>query len=435
MQSYEDPAFTAFASATRPNSPEVQLLTKFPTALTFANVQQTASQAFGPQNLANNTGCGTPSTDNIPCATPVIDQGVFNSSSYNNSKQYDVRIDKYFKKDRVYGLFYRDTISTNGPSVRPGFDTTNNYYTFSLQGNETHTFSPHVLNEALSNFHLGAGGSFAQQVANGVVTPQSHTLASDLNYVFSARGGFAYAPGGDNKNLLHGGIGLFHDYFTLGNSENGLSANPPGFVRPTFYNNGSTAAPVFGFGTQETYPLGYAYPAFQGQPLNAKGGIVGSQISIGGVDSNLKSPYTTNFNLALDRQVTPNVVVSLGYVGSVSNDLVAAGGNTGNTAYGNDVNVFAGDLIQHISCQLTGTAPNQTSTCTGVQTRLNTSFGSVNYSYNAAHGNYNGLIASGRGRLGQKAFFTASYTRSWFGQLAKLPLRIPHQPVLCEQSV
>ena len=88
LQSYEDPAFTTFASATRPNSPEVQLLTKFPTALTFVNVQQTASQAFGPQNLANNTGCGTPSTDNIPCATPVIDQGVFNSSSYNNSKQY-----------------------------------------------------------------------------------------------------------------------------------------------------------------------------------------------------------------------------------------------------------------------------------------------------------------------------------------------------------
>ncbi len=570
LQSYEDPAFTAFAVAARPNNPEVQLLTKYPTALTFVNVQQTASQAFGPQNLANNTGCGTPSTDNIPCATAVIDQGVFNSSSYNNSKQYDVRIDKYFQKDRVYGLFYRDTISTGGPSVRPGFDTTNNYYTFSLQGNETHTFSPHVLNEALagynriegfapssgnfdvpvvnvtglgvgfgsgfalgdyiqhsyhwrdvltynhgshsvrvgyegfhgddialfaaaysqptfqfnslidlinnnpysennlsydpvsgqpkannygysqttggafaedtwkigrnltvnygirydnygnaypslpgtglSNFHLGSGSTFAAQVASGVVTPQSHTFARDLNYVFSPRGGFAYALGGDNKNLVHGGIGLFHDYFTLGNSENGLSANPPGFVRPTFYNNGSTAAPVFGFGTQDTYPLGYSYPAFQGQPLNAKGGIVGSQISIGGVDSNLKSPYTTNFNLALDRQITPNVVVSLGYVGSVSNNLVAAGGNTSNTAYGNDVNLFAGDLIQHISCQLTGTAPNQTSTCTGVQTRLNTSFGSINYSYNAAHGNYNGLIASGRGRLGQKAFFTASYT-------------------------
>ncbi len=570
LQSYEDPAFTAFAVATRPNSPEIQLLTKYPTALTFVNVQQTAQQAFGVQNVANNTGCATPSTDNIPCATPVIDQGVFNSSSYNNSKQYDVRIDKYFNKDRVYGLFYRDTISNGGPSVRPGFDTTNNFYTFSLQGNETHTFSPRVLNEAfggynriegfspssgnfdvptvnvtglgvgfgsgfalgdyiqhsyhwrdvltynrgshslrvgyegwhgddialfaaaysqpnfqfnslidlindnpysennlsydpvsgqpkannygysqttggafvedtwkanrkltvnyglrydnfgnaypslagtgLSNFHLGSGANFAQQVASGVVTAQSHTFASDLNYVFSPRGGFAYAVGSDNKTVLHGGIGLFHDYFTLGNSENGLSANPPGFARPTFFNNGSTAKPVFGYGTQETFPLGYAYPAFQGQPLNAKGGIVGSQINIGGVDSNLKSPYTVNYNIAVDRQITPRVVLSLGYVGSVSNNLVAGGGNTSATSYGNDVNTFSGDLLQHLSCVISGVAPNQTSNCTGVQTRLNTSFGVINYAYNAAHGNYNGLIASGRGRLGQKAFFTASYT-------------------------
>ena len=102
--------------------------------------------------MAANTGCGTPSTDNIPCATPVFDQGNFNSSSYNNSKQYSIRVDKYFDKDRVYGLFYRDTISTGGPAVRPAFNTTNNYYTFSLQGSETHTFSPSTLNEGFFGY-------------------------------------------------------------------------------------------------------------------------------------------------------------------------------------------------------------------------------------------------------------------------------------------
>jgi hypothetical protein len=149
LQTYEDPTFVSFAKAIQPNSPEVQLLTKYPaTNATFRNVFQTAAQAFGAQNTAANTGCGTPSTDSIPCSTPVFDQGNFNSSSYNNSKQYSIRLDKYFTKDRVYGLFYRDTISTGGPSVRPAFNTTNNYYTFSLQGNETHTFSPSTLNEA-----------------------------------------------------------------------------------------------------------------------------------------------------------------------------------------------------------------------------------------------------------------------------------------------
>lgn len=571
LQTFEDPAFTAFANAVRPNSPEVVLLNKYKASnVTFTNVLQTAQQLFGAQNTAANTGCATPSTDDIPCSTPVLDQGNFNSSSYNNSKQYNIRADKYFDKDRLYGLFYRDTISTGGPAARPAFATTNNYYTFSIQGNETHTFAANTLNEAffgynriegfapssgnftvpvvnvtalgdgfgsgfalgdyvqhsyhwrdvlthirgshsfkfgyegwhgddialfaaayaqptfqfnslidlinnnpysenglsydpvtgkpkannygysqttggafaedtwkasehltvnygirydnfgnaypslagtgLSNFHLGAGLSFQQQVANGVMTAQSHVYKSDLNYVFSPRAGFAYSPGSDNRWLIHGGIGLYHDYFTLGNSENGLSANPPGFVRPTFFNNGSTAPPIFGYGTQNKYPFGYQYPAFQGQPLDAKGGIVGSQISVGGVASNLSSPFTINFSLAVDRQITRDFVISLGYVGSHSGDLIAAGGNTGNTSYGNDVNAFAGDLLQHINC--TEEPASGTNACSGTQTRLNTSFGNINYAYNSSVGNYDGLIVSARGRFARRGFLTASYTHA-----------------------
>ncbi len=566
-QTYEDPAFVAFANAVQPNSPEVQLINKYkPTNVIFSNVQQTAEQAFGKQDLTANTGCGTPSTDNIPCSTPVFDQGNFNSSSYNNSKQYNLRLDKYFTKDRIYGLFYRDTIKTGGPAIRPAFATTSNYYTFSIQGNETHTFSPNTLNEAffgynriegfapsggdftvpvvnvtglgvgfgsgfalgdyiqhsyhwrdvlthihgshsfkfgyegwhgddvalfaaayaqpafqfnslidlindnpysegglsydpvsgkpkannygysqttggafaedtwkvshnltvnygirydnfgnaypslagtgLSNFHLGSGSTFQQRVANGVMTAQSHVFAKDMNYVFSPRGGFAYAPGESGKWLVHGGIGLFHDYFTLGNSENGLSANPPGFVRPKFLNDGSTAAPIFGYGTQNSYPFGYPYPAFQGQPLDSKGGIAGSQIGVGGVDGKLKSPFTINYSLAIDRQLSPGFVVSLGYVGSHSGSLIAAGGNTGNTSYGNDVNAYAGDLIQHIKC----TESSTKNTCSGTQTRLNTSFGNINYAFNSAVGNYNGLIVSARGRFARRGFLTTSYT-------------------------
>lgn len=424
-QTFEDPAFVAFANASRPSSPEVALLNKYkPTNLTSTGVQSTARQLFG-------DACGTAQTNNIPCDLPVIDNGNFNSSSYNNSKQYNVRADKYFNKDRLYGLFYRSTINSGGPAARPDFATTNKYFVFSVQGSETHTFSPRLLNEAymgynriegfapatgdftvpvvnvtalgtgfgsgfalgdfvqhsyhwrdvltyvhgahsikagyegfhgddialfaaaysqpsfqfnslidlindqpfsegnlsydpltgkpkannygyaqttggafvedtwkvskrltlnygirydnfgnaypslagtgLSNLHLGSGSNFQEQVANAVMTPQSHVFPKDLNYVFSPRGGFAFSPDNSGKVLFHGGVGLFHDYFTLGNSENGLSGNPPGFARPTFKNDGSTAAPIFGFGTQNTFPLGFPYPAFQGQPLDSKG--------------------------------------------------------------------------------------------------------------------------------------------------------------------
>lgn len=565
LQTYEDPAFVSFAQSVQPNSPETQLLTKYsPTNATFKNVLQTAQQAFGAKNTAANTGCETPATLNIPCSLPVFDQGNFNSSSFNNSNQYSARADKYFKNDRVYGLFYRSTIESGGPAVRPAFATKSNFYVFSIQGNETHIFTPNTLNEAfmgynriegfspssgnftvpvvnvtglgvsfgsgfaygdyiqhsyhwrdvlshihgshsfkfgyegwhgddvalfaaayaqpsfqfnsmidlindnpysqgnlsydpvtgkpkannygyaqttggafaadtwriskhltvnygirydnfgnaypslagtgLSNFHLGSGVTPQEQVANGVMTQQGHVFHNSMNWVFSPRGGFAWSPNDSGKWLVRGGIGLYHDYFTLGNSENGLSANPPGFVRPTFFNNGSTAKPIFGYATQNTYPFGYTYPAFQGQPLDPKGGIAGSQIGVGGVDGNLKSPFTVNFSLGVERQITPGFVASIGYVGSHSGDLVAGGGNTGATSYGNDVNAYAGDLIQHITCTAA------TNTCVGKQTRLNTSFGSINYAYNAALGNYSGMIVAARGRFAQRGFMTASYT-------------------------
>jgi hypothetical protein len=573
-QTFEDPAFVAFANTAQPNSPELILLNKYkPTNLTFTSVQSTAAQLYGTPTAASpDTGCGTPSTDNIPCSTPVIDNGNFNSSSNNKSKQYNVRLDKYFTKDRVYGLFYRSTISNGGPAARPDFATTNKYYVFSIQGSETHTFSPNIINEGffgynriegfspasgdftvpvvnvsslgtgfgdgfalgdfiqhsyhwrdvltyvhrshaikagyegfhgddialfaaayaqpnfqfnslidlinnkpfsegnlsydpvtgkpkannygyaettggafvednwkvskkltvnygvrydnfgnaypslagtgLSNLHLGSGTTFNDQIANAVITSQSHVFPKDLNYVFSPRAGFAFSPDHESKFLIHGGIGLFHDYFTLGNSENGLSGNPPGFARPQFKNDGSTAAPIFGFATQNSYPFGFPYPAFQGQPLDAKGGIAGQQIGVAGVAANLRSPYTINYNLAIDRQLTPGFVVSLGFAGSHSDDLVAAGGNTGNTSYGNDVNAYAGDLIQHIHCTVTpaaGTTP-ASSSCSGVQTRLNTSFGNINYAFNTAFANYDGLIASARGRFARRGFLTSSYT-------------------------
>jgi hypothetical protein len=567
LQTYEDPAFVTFAQAAQPSSPEVVLLAKYPpTNATFRNVLQTAAQAFGPQNIAADTGCATPSTDNIPCSTPVFDQGNFNSSSFNNSKQYNIRIDKYFPKDRVYGLFYRNTIHTGGPSVRPAFNETDNYYTFSLQGNETHTFSPSTLNEAfggynriegfapqtglftvpivsvtglgvgfgdgfalgdyiqhsyhwrdvlthihgshtikagyegwhgddlalfagaygqpslnytnminlinndpysegglaynpvtgkpadrnygyqettgggfvedvwkatprltvnygirydnfgnpyvalqgtvLANFHLAQGATLADQVTNGVMMQQSHVFNHDLNWNFSPRAGFAYDPFGRGAWVIRGGVGLYHDYFTLGNAENGLGSNPPGPVVPTFYNNGSTAPPIFGYGTQNTYPFGFTYPAFQGGALDAKGGLVGQQLGVGGVDPGLTSPHTLNYSLTVEHAITRDMVASIGFVGSHSGNLVTGAGNEGATSYGNDVNAYGGDLLAHPQFSTaTGAYLG-----TGTQTRLNTSFGSITYAYNGAIANYDAVVAAVKGRFARRGFLTASYT-------------------------
>lgn len=575
LRTYEDPAFLAFAQTARPNSPEVQLMAKYqPTGATTTGVQATAGQLWSnvlppadQTNCQNGIGNLPASYDNIPCSTPVFDSGIFNSSSYYNAKQYNIRIDKYFSKDRIYGNFFRDTISTGGPAVRPAFATTSAYYTFSLQVNETHTFSDRMLNEAmfgynriegfspktglfsvpivsvnqlgtgwgngfaqgdyiqhsyhwrdvltrivgshsfkagfeawrgddialfagaygqasfyyqsmidlindnpytesglsydpvsgkpspgnygykettfglfaedawkvnrkltvnygirydnfgnpyvalagtvLANFHLASGSTLAQQVANGQMTKQSNVFSHDMNWVFSPRIGVAFDPAGNGKWVARGGFGLFHDQFTLGNAENGLKGNPPGFVVPTFYNDGSTAAPIFSYGTQNTYPFGFQYPAFVGKPLDAKGGITGSQISVGGTSVDLSSPNTLSWSAGLERQVTPSVTASFAYSGSHSSNLVVAGGNTGNTSYGVDLNLIPGDLIAHPAFDSNGNWKE-----TGIQTRLNTSFGAITYAYNGARQNYNALIAAVKGRFAQHGFLTGSYTWS-----------------------
>ncbi len=174
---------------------------------------------------------------------------------------------------------------------------------------------------------------------------------------------------------------------------------------PTFKNDGSTAPPIFGYGSASKYPYGFEYPAFVGTPLDSKGGVVGSNISVGGVDVHVGSPYTMNWSLSAERQITPAMVALLGYVGSHSNNLIVGGGNTGATSYGVDVNVFAGDLLQHLQCA-------DPSSCTGVQTRLNTSFGSITYATNDARSNYESLFAGVKGRFARRGFLTASYTRS-----------------------
>jgi len=259
----------------------------------------------------------------------------------------------------------------------------------------------------LANFHLASGSGFADQVANGIMKQQSHVFNHDMNYIFSPRGGVAFDPFGSGKWVARGGFGLFHNEFTLGNAENGLKGNPPGYIVPTFYNNGSTAAPIFGYGTQNKQPFGFPAPAFVGKPLDAKGGIEGAQNGVGGTSPSMSAPDALDWSAGLEHQLRTNLVASFEYQGSHGYNLVSAGGNTGNTTYGVDVNIFPGDLIQHPAFDSSGVW-----TGNGVQTRLNTSFGSINYAFNAAYSNYYAFVVALKGKVGAHGFLTTSYTHS-----------------------
>ena len=140
---FPDPAFASWAAANYPGTFGTKILTTYvPTHIVGAKVVSTAADIFP-------STCGTATTAFLPCATAMVDSGIFNSTNYLNGTQYFVRVDKYFKNDRIYGSFFRTLQNNGGPNVIPQFSTTNNYWQRAAEVNWTHTFSPNTLNEAI----------------------------------------------------------------------------------------------------------------------------------------------------------------------------------------------------------------------------------------------------------------------------------------------
>jgi Carboxypeptidase regulatory-like domain len=140
---FPDAAFAAFAQANFPNTFGTKILNTYvPTNIANSTVIKTANDIFPGT-------CGTAATSFLPCATPMLDSGIFNSTNFRNGTQYFVRVDKYFKHDRIYGSFFRTLLNYGGPNVIPQFSTTNNNWERALQVNWTHDFSPTTLNEVI----------------------------------------------------------------------------------------------------------------------------------------------------------------------------------------------------------------------------------------------------------------------------------------------
>jgi hypothetical protein len=140
---FPDPQFASWTQTNYPDTFGTKILSTYvPTKIVGTKVVSTANDVFP-------TTCGTAATNFLPCATQMIDSGVFNSTNFLNGTQYFVRIDKYFKSDRIYGSFFRTLQNNGGPNVIPQFSTTNNYWQRALQVDWTHTFSPTTLNEVI----------------------------------------------------------------------------------------------------------------------------------------------------------------------------------------------------------------------------------------------------------------------------------------------
>ena len=164
-----------------------------------------------------------------------------------------------------------------------------------------------------SNFYLGAGSNYLQQIANGrflrtVDAPgdlQGHFYLPDFKN-FAPRFGLAYDLTGDGKTVFRGGVGVFYDRmvgFQLFNA----FVNPPSYSVTSLTNVPVTPA-----------LLSNQYAAFSNQP------IVMNRSSTKTPAQNFRPAYTVEWNATFERELAGNLVASISYVGGSGTRLYSA---------------------------------------------------------------------------------------------------------------
>ncbi len=161
----------------------------------------------------------------------------------------------------------------------------------------------------------------------GGVTPKYNHFGPRLGFAWSPSSGPASLLGaaGTHKFVVRAGFGMYWNR----DAEEGQLQNlgdPPGFKSSfgasDFGGSPSFANPFMDVATGQTEPnpFPYVYPA-PGTQLNWSNY---SQLSISTYPSNYTVPYNYNFNLNLQRELPSNMVLQLGYVGSMGHKLVRA---------------------------------------------------------------------------------------------------------------
>lgn len=229
---------------------------------------------------------------------------------------------------------------------------------------------------------------------------------------WAPRIGFAWDPVGDGKTSIRGGFGIFYDVLK-GEDNLQFNGQPPFFASaaPIFPSVGpgqSTDIPFFSdpFGSTippSTNPFPSKPPPsnldFLGAgllPINAAGGVYV-------VDPHLKTPYTYQYNLSIQREVLPNTVFEAGYVGSSSHGLTGL----------QDINPFilgTTDRVMNLTPGNSTCQDNDLNSSSGAGPDAICSFGSLPEFKNVTKASYNSLQVS----LTRQISDTAGFGRTYF---------------------
>ncbi len=208
---------------------------------------------------------------------------------------------------------------------------------------------PQASNSALSSLFTGLPDTC-------VPTPKNN---------WGPRLGFAFNPTSDGKTAIRGGLGVFYDVIETDEYAN-TSANPPFSTSASIYNGNIDN------------PAGATFRSF---PPN-----------LVGLDKTLPNPRVLTYNVDVQRELPGNVILSVGYVGTLGRHLLRR-------LNINQLPVGALDLAANKGVNANALVPHQ-------------GYGSINMIETGDDSNYNALQVTATKRYSKGLSFGVSYTFS-----------------------
>ncbi|HEU4414613.1 MAG TPA: carboxypeptidase regulatory-like domain-containing protein [Candidatus Angelobacter sp.] len=215
---------------------------------------------------------------------------------------------------------------------------------------------------------------------------------------FAPRAGFAWQPFHDTKTSIRGGFGVFYD--VLKAEDNFQFNGQVPFASSAFLAFDPSANPApFGFLTDPFGSTGNPNP-FPSKPIDHSVNFASTFGTFGGggvffVDPHLRTPYTYQYNLNIEREIANKLTMEIAYVGSSSHGLTGL----------KDINPFDPATLATTPTRILNETPGNTAD----------SFSFLPQFMNVANANYNALQVSLRQQSAKvpvlgTMYYTLGYT-------------------------